>query len=78
MRRLGVFIIGAFLSFLFIFGGYGVTARADKNEKIVYIGGMSAGFTLKTGGAQIIGMCDVVAETACIRLPWRQVCALAI
>lgn len=62
MRRLGVFIIGAFLSFLFIFGGYGVTARADKNEKIVYIGGMSAGFTLKTGGAQIIGMCDVVAE----------------
>jgi stage IV sporulation protein B len=39
---------------------YTVSASAANNE--VYIGGMSAGFTLKTGGAQIIGLSEVITE----------------
>ncbi len=63
MRKLGVFILGATLSLAFLFGGQNrVTAKAAEEEKTVYIGGMSAGFTLKTGGAQIIGMSEVLTE----------------
>ncbi len=62
MRKLGVFILGASLSFAFtLCGNNFVTAVAE--EKSVYVGGMSAGFTLKAGGAQIIGMCEVVSES---------------
>ncbi len=61
MRRLSIFFIGAFLSFVFLFGGYNcVLAAADGN--CVYVGGMSAGFTLKTGCVQVIGICEVVTE----------------
>jgi len=67
MRKLGVFILGASLSFAFavvgIFDGKtDLISAAAKEEKIVYIGGMSAGFTLKTGGAQIIGLSEVRTE----------------
>ncbi len=61
MRKLGIFVVGASLSFIFAFGGQKVNAKAAE-EKTVYVGGMSAGFTLKTGGAQIIGMSEVLTE----------------
>ena len=61
MRKLSFFIIGAFLSFAFV--GYSKdTITASANETTVYVGGMSAGFTLKTDGAQIIGLCEVITE----------------
>ncbi len=63
MRKIGVFVLGASLSFAFAFGsGSFITAQASNEGKFVYVGGMSAGFTLKTGGAQIIGMSEVVTE----------------
>ena len=61
MRKSGIFILGALLSFAFIFGNYN-TATAVADEKIVYIGGQSAGFTLKTGQVQVIGICEVITE----------------
>ncbi len=63
MRKLGFLVIGATLSLAFAFGGQNVSAKAAEDEKTVYVGGMSAGFTLKTGGAQIIGMSEVLTET---------------
>ncbi len=67
MRKLGIFILGASLSFAFIFCGQeNVTAKAAQEEKTVYVGGMSAGFTLKTGGAQIIGMSEVLTENGSV------------
>ena len=61
MRKSGVFILGTMLSFAFIYGSNNaVTAAASEN--IVYIGGQSAGFTLKTGQVQVIGLCDVVTD----------------
>ncbi len=63
MRKIGVFILGASLSFAFAFGGRSfITAQAAEEGKLVYVGGMSAGFTLKTGGAQIIGISEVLTE----------------
>ena len=50
MRKLSVFVLGATLSFAFtLCNRNDITVSA--NEKSVYIGGMSAGFTLKAGGA---------------------------
>ncbi len=63
MRKLGIFVIGASLCFAFAFGGTTtVSASGAEADKLVYIGGMSAGFTLKTGGAQIIGLSEVATE----------------
>lgn len=45
------------------------TARAE--DRIVYIGGMPAGFTLSAGGAQIIGTSDVMTEEGVVS-PSRQ------
>ncbi len=61
MRKLGIFILGASLSLAFAFSGPTVTAKAAE-EKTVYVGGMSAGFTLKTEGAQIIGISEILTE----------------
>ncbi len=61
MRKLGIFIVGAAMSLTLSFGGT-IGAKAAEEEKIVYVGGMSAGFTLKTGGAQIIGISEVFTE----------------
>lgn len=62
MRKLGLFLFGVALSFAFIlFGGFqSFTANAD--APTVYIGGMSAGFTLQAGNPQIVGLCEVVTE----------------
>lgn len=65
MRKLGIFFIGASLSICFAFGATGGVIRASAEEdkpNVVYVGGMSAGFTLKTGGAQVIGTCEVATE----------------
>ncbi len=60
MRKLSFFVMGA-LSCVFAFiGQNSVTASAE--EQIVYIGGMSAGFTLKSGSVQIVGLCEVMTE----------------
>ena len=67
MRKLGLFLLGAGLSLAFSINNNGVkTASASTEEKIVYVGGMAAGFTLKTGAVQIIGISEVVSKTKSI------------
>ena len=61
MRKSGIFILGTCLSFAFMAASLNkVTANAS--EKMVYIGGQAAGFTLKTGTIQVIGVCEVLSE----------------
>lgn len=68
MRKSGFFVISAALSLVCFYGGrtakniIDVSADQKVTEKTVYIGGMSAGFTLKTGMAQVIGTCEVITE----------------
>ncbi len=64
MRKLSFFVLGALTAFSLCGNGKTVTAKAQ--ETVVYVGGMSAGFTLKAGGAQIIGMCEVMTENGVI------------
>lgn len=68
MRKLSFFVLGALSSFALTFGCFGeiVSAAADTNAPVVYVGGMSAGFTLKSGNAQIIGMCEVLTENGVV------------
>ena len=65
MSKINAFLICIFTSFLFIFtaGIYcsPVTTKAEQGE-YVYIGGMPAGFTVSAGGAQVIGICEVLGE----------------
>lgn len=62
MRRSSIFVLGAVLSFAFAVGGQeNQTASASQNG--VYIGGMSAGFTLQSGEPQIIGICEIMTES---------------
>lgn len=61
MRRLSIFFAGAILSFAFIYSG-NPRIEASADSPIVYVGGMSAGFTLQTDGVQIIGICEVATE----------------
>ena len=61
MRKLSIFLLGLLFSFAFAVCGWGgVTVQADSRS--VYIGGMSAGFTLQAGNPQIVGLCEVVTE----------------
>ncbi|MBQ7913572.1 MAG: SpoIVB peptidase [Clostridia bacterium] len=61
MRKSGIFILGTMLSFGFLFASSdNITAKA--NEITVCIGGQAAGFTLKTGEVQVIGICEVFSE----------------
>lgn len=65
MRKSGIFILGAVMSFAVAYCSVNASkdiVRASAEEKTVYIGGMTAGFTLKTGSAQIIGTCEVLSE----------------
>ena len=64
MRRLGIFILGISTLFAASIGGERAVLRASAKEgnQIVYVGGMPAGFTLKTEGAQVIGTCEVVTD----------------
>lgn len=61
MRKLGIFIVGATITLGF-FGGNLTWQTASADSHLVYVGGISAGFTLKSGEAQIIGLCDVLTE----------------
>lgn len=66
MRKLSVFAIGV-ISCAFALSGQGVcTASAD--APIIYLGGMAAGFTLKSGGVQVVGLCEVMTENG-VRAP---------
>ena len=61
MRRLSVFFVCTTISLMVSGGGFrDISASAAACE--VYVGGMSAGFTLKTGGVQVIGLTEVVAD----------------
>lgn len=65
MRKLSILFLGAISSFAFSASAlsiqtYGVTPSAM--EQTVYVGGMPAGFTLKSGGVQVMGLCEVMSE----------------
>ncbi len=63
MRKLSFFVLGAILTFAFVLGGFGgVVIPAFAGESVVFVGGMSAGFTLKSGAVQIVGTCEVMTE----------------
>ena len=53
----GLFLVVLLLSFLFV-QGLNVSAQGQE----VYVGGMPAGFTLGMGGAQVVGVCEVLTE----------------
>lgn len=64
MRKAGIFLFSIVFSFGSVIG-MGVMAPtpiATAEEREVYIGGIPAGFTLSAGGAQIIGVCEVIGE----------------
>ncbi len=66
MRKSSFFAIIS-LSFAFaLCGNTSISASAD--EPTIYIGGMAAGFTLKSGGVQVVGLCEVMTEEG-IRAP---------
>lgn len=62
MRKSGVFL---FAVAMFVWGScffdHSIQAKAEERD-IVYVGGMSAGFTLKTEGVQVIGLCEVMTD----------------
>ena len=62
MRKLGLFLLGTILSFCFIIFGGITSVEANAVAPTVYIGGMSAGFTLQSGNPQIVGLCEVITE----------------
>ena len=63
MRRLGVFILGiSFIVGVNVFD----TQTANAEERNVYIGGMPAGFTISSGGIQILGFCEVMTENGVV------------
>jgi stage IV sporulation protein B len=65
MRKLGVFFMGVVFSFAFAYKTTTLTSVSAECAT-VYVGGMSAGFTLKTDGAQIIGLSEVVTEKGAV------------
>jgi len=61
MRKWSLFLMGVTISCALITNNtYKVTVSAA--EQTVCIGGMPAGFTLKTEGAQVIGLSEVITE----------------
>lgn len=67
MRKLSIFILSASVSLALMASvsmsnSKYITTSAETDKKTVYIGGMAAGFTLKAGGIQVIGLCEVVTE----------------
>ena len=65
MRRLRFLLLGAILSIAFAFCAPTIAIQANADDT-VYIGGMSAGFTLKSGGTQIVGLCEVMSESGVV------------
>ena len=59
MKKIFRFLFCLSLGLCLIFvGGKNTTFAQEK----IYLGGMPAGFSLKTNGAYIIGLCDVISE----------------
>lgn len=52
----------AVLAFVYLSASFGVSAQVAE----VYIGGMPAGFTLGLGGAQIVGVCEVLTDEGAV------------
>ena len=67
MRKLDIFILSAVFCVGVTYGANEkIEVSADETGKTVYIGGMSAGFTLKTEGAQVIGLSEVITECGAV------------
>jgi len=67
MKRKFIFIsLIITLLMMFPFGSYTALAASET----VYLGGMSAGFSLKTKGAEVVGTCDVITENG-LRSPCK-------
>ena len=62
MRKSSIFFMGALLSFTFAFCSNNVIFSSANSATMVYVGGMSAGFTLQSGSPQIVGICEVMSE----------------
>ena len=65
MRKSNFFVLGALVSFAFTLGGY-KTVKVSADEQGVYVGGISAGFTLKSGNPQIIGLSEIYTERGAV------------
>lgn len=64
MRKLSVFFLGATMlcaGLMYRNDTELISVSAELLPK-VYVGGMSAGFTLKAGGVQIVGLCEVLSQ----------------
>ena len=57
-NKIFILVSALLLALALLFSGVGVSAQAET----VYIGGMPAGFTLGLGGAQVVGICEVLSE----------------
>ena len=65
MRKRCFFLTAFLLVACFLFGG--TTTRVDAAGQEYYLGGITAGFTLSQGGAEVIGLNDVAAEDGLYR-----------
>ena len=52
----------AVLALVYLSASFGVSAQVAE----VYLGGMPAGFTLGLGGAQIVGVCEVLTDDGAV------------
>ncbi len=71
MRKLKFYIatvVALILTIFFAGTGAAVAAHADTSPKEYYIGGMTAGFMLSAGGAEVIGLSEISTEDG-IRRP---------
>ncbi len=62
MRKLKKSFIALIVFICVLAASAGATLGAGAQEREVYLGGMPAGFTLGIGGAQIVGVCEVLTE----------------
>ena len=66
MRKLGIFLLGTITALLTTVGvennKYISLAEETNLEKIVYVGGMPAGFTLQAGYLQVVGTSEILTE----------------
>lgn len=65
MRKLSFFILGAISATTITFAALDVNTSfksVQAEQAIVYVGGMSAGFTLQSGCVQVVGFCEVMTE----------------
>lgn len=60
MRKFKFSTLTILLIFIIVFAVAGTPVGASADGKEVYIGGIPAGFTLGLGGAQVVGICEVL------------------